>query len=1051
MFGYLNVHSNYSLLRGIANHDDLIKTSLEQGCDALGIVDFNNLYGAIQFYKKANDAGIKPIIGFTLYVSDDSKKELRYNSIVLIATSFEGYKNLMTLVTIANANADPTPHIAFSQLKNYTKDVVCILPQHNSSLREPLIQEDKEQLKKKLDEYKNIYKDKLYVGITQQDLTVRDGTKVESTTEFLCSNISDDIKIIPFPLVYLLNEDYKEARDVLFSIQKHIRTPLEEDFFEDPLVIPNKSEVETWSKKIAPESLKNLSELIESINVEIPIGNWVFPNPPISKDEDPEEVFKKYIEEGYEFRDIEKTKEVEERVNFEFDVIKSKGYIDYFLTVIDLIHFMRKNDILSTTRGSAAGSMISYLTGITNMNPIEYKIPFERFLNPYRPSPPDIDLDIADDKRDIVIDYISKQYGEERVAQIGTLGTMMARAAVRDTARALGYSYITGDKIAKLIPLGKQGMPMYIDTAFDIVPELKTLYNTEDSVKHIIDVAKKIEGNPRHVSVHAAGVAISPTVITDYTPVERDPRDPTKRPITQFNMHSLEDAGLLKFDILGLTNLSILSNAINSIEKDFGIRIDIDKVPLNDKKTFKMISEGLTQGVFQLGSSGMISVLKKLKPTCIQDIAAVIALYRPGPMKNIDEYIARKQGEKSESYFHEEIKPFLKDSYGVLVYQDDLLYTALELAGYNWEEVDVFRKAVGKKIPELFEQQEELFKKKIMEHKGVSKRQADHIWELFTPFAGYGFNKAHAISYGKISYLTGYVKANYPAHYIASYLTAVEGNTDEVASLILEAKNMNIDILPPNLNQSYQGFTNEKQSDGKYSIRVGLSTIKQVGNAAADCIVKERKLHGDFKSLEDFVQRVGSYKVLNRRGIEALIKVGVFDEYSDRSTLLENIELILLSMKESQKPQEQVALFDVNSSVGLTLKPAKERKSDIQLLYWEKELLGVYISGHPLNAFKKEGLRLSDIKKRKSKAKVSFTAVIANIKPFRNKKGEKMYFVTLEDDLNIQLETVCFSKEAEEYEDFIAPYRSVFIKGETTIRNDEVTLRIEEIKNPNFI
>ena len=565
-----------------------------------------------------------------------------------------------------------------------------------------------------------------------------------------------------------------------------------DDRFEDPLLLPERKGLEAWCGEVHPQALENLSELLERVDVKVPMGHWVFPHPPIGEDEDPEQVLRQHIERGYGYRKMEKTQEVLDRVEFEFSIIKEKGYVDYFLSVIDLVEFMKENKILSTTRGSAAGSMISYLCGITSVDPIEYKLPFERFLNPFRPSPPDIDLDIADDKRNLVISYISERYGPEKVAQIGTLGTMMARAAIRDSARALGYSYTLGDTIAKLIPPSVQGAPQFIGDALEREKDLKELYKKDEQARHVVDIAQQIEGNPRHISIHAAGVVISRSPITDYTPLERNPEG---KLVTQYNMHALEDVGLIKFDILGLTNLAVLSSALEIVEGATGEVVDIDAVPLDDEATFRMISKGYTKGVFQLGGAGMTAILKRMQPTSLDDLAAIIALYRPGPMENIDEYIARKSGDKKVEYLHPKMKDFLETSYGVLVYQDDLLYTALSLANYNWEEVDVFRKAVGKKIPKLFAEQEKLFKQRCRDA-GLSASQVDSVWKAFVPFGGYGFNKAHAMSYAKVAYHTAYVKRHYTTHYMVAQLNAARGDVDEVSDLVREAENIGIRGAP---------------------------------------------------------------------------------------------------------------------------------------------------------------------------------------------------------------------------------------------------------------
>ncbi len=1047
MFGYLNTHSHYSLLRGIAKVDKLVQKAKEAGCDAIALTDTNNMYGAIEFYKQAKKHGIRPVLGTTLHIRNSDSTRL--NPIVLLAKNKKGYNNILTLISLANFADSATPHLTPNNICDATDGIIAMLPALYNPIQQSLIRNETETAKTHLNEYRTLFGDSLYLGISPQNPTPKNGTSIQPTTEAVVALARETgTGIIPLPLIYLLSEEDVEGREVLLRVQRMTRPAQEEDVFEDSLIIPKREEIERWTDSVCPEALEHLNTAITACDWELKLGNWVFPTPPVPKDADHTKLFWEYIESGYEQRKLEKTKEVEDRVNVEMETITNRGYTDYFLSVIDLIRYMHRNNILTTTRGSAAGSMVSYLTGITNVNPIEYQLPFERFLNPFRPSPPDIDIDIADNRRNEVIDYITERFGKEKVAQIGTLGTMMARAAVRDTARALGYSYMNGDRIAKLIPIGAQGAPVYIDDALEQVKELKELHDTEEVVRHIITVAKKIEGNARHLSVHAAGVVISPTTIVNYTPLQRDPKHITKRPITQYNMHAVEDAGLLKFDILGLTNLAILADAVQLVKQDRDRDIDTENIPLNDEKTYRMIGRGYTTGIFQLGGTGMTAVLKKMKPTAIHDIAAVIALYRPGPMRNIDEYIDRKQKKKDVTYLHDDMKKYLATSYGVLVYQDDLLYTAIELAGYNWKEVDVFRKAVGKKIPELMAEQEQIFKKRVMERTDMSKAKTDALWNLFDPFKGYGFNKAHAMSYAMIAYQTAYMKANFPAQYMTAHLSAVAGETENVAELVYESKRLGLTVLPPELNKSRSLFATEKNSDGHEDVRIGLATIKQVGHAAAEAIVGERNKNGPYTSLEDFFTRMAQHRCINRRNTEALIKVGVFDNLNTRNTLLGNIDLLLRCAKDAKTDEAQHALFDTTENIALTLKPAETQVSKAQELYWEKELLGVYVSGHPLNLFKREGLPINDVKRKESNSRVMITTVIEQIKPFRNKKGEKMYFVTLEDDANEKIEAVCFPQKASEYEDLLALNRPVKIRGSTTVRNEEITIRIDQVEIP---
>ncbi|MDD5068839.1 MAG: DNA polymerase III subunit alpha, partial [Candidatus Pacebacteria bacterium] len=741
---------------------------------------------------------------------------------------------------------------------------------------------------------------------------------------------------------------------------------------------------------------------------------------------------------------------------------------------------------------SVAGSLVTYLAGITNVNPLEYKIPFERFLNPERPSAPDIDMDYADNRRDEVIAYARKKYGEEHVAQIGTFGTMMARGSVRDVARALGFAYSEGDRLAKLIPMGAQGFPMTIDRALEDVPELKETYDKEADAKTIIDMAKKIEGCARHVGVHAAGVVIAPTPLTDYTPLQFDPKGEGKI-ITQYDMYSVgeDGVGLLKFDFLGIKNLSILASSVDLVEKILGQKIDIEHVPLNDKKTFEMLARGETIGLFQLNGSGLTKFLKDLRPSTILDINAMVALYRPGPLESIPRYIERKHNPLLIRYLDPRMKDILDQSYGVITYQDDVLLIAVKIGGYSWLEADKLRKAMGKKIPAEMEAQKEKLQSAFVKN-GMSKEKAEELWKLIEPFAAYGFNKAHAASYGRVAYQTAYMKANFPAIYMAAVLTADAGDVEKIAEFIAECKRMGIPVLPPSINESFQDFTVVKKEEetnrvildeiqegsehrdqavvnttargaggasdaevrqngtiGKDKIRFGLNTIKNFGEGIAKVIIEERKTNGQFKSLVDFLDRIKD-KNLNKKSLEALIKCGAMDELGERGTMLGNLEDILTYNKEKNKIKNQDSLFGgiAGEHENLTLKsmPPAEQKDK---LAWEKELLGLYVSGHPLDNFKEKLAGKISIQKIKETMKEGMMTVVSGIveevKPIQTKKGDQMAFIKLS-DMSGTMEVVVFARTLAEFKAFLLPEACIAIKGKVSMRNGEFSLLSEAVK-----
>jgi DNA polymerase-3 subunit alpha len=782
--------------------------------------------------------------------------------------------------------------------------------------------------------------------------------------------------------------------------------------------------------------------------------------------------FRRIVEEGIEKRGLEKTPELTERIEYELKIIKDKGYSPYFLVVSDLLDYAHDHGILTTIRGSVAGSLATYLAHITNVDPIVYNLPFERFLNPERPSAPDIDMDFADNRRDEVIEYARQKYGYDKVAQIGTFGTMMARGAVRDVTRALGFPYSLGDSIAKMIPMGQQGFPMTIERALKDVPELKKRVADEADVKTVIDMARKIEGCARHISVHAAGVVISPTPLTDYVPLQYDTKGDNKI-ITQYDMHAVgeDGVGLLKFDFLGIRNLSILADAVKITEKIEGVTIDIENVPVDDKKTFEMLARGETIGLFQLNGDGMTRSLKELRPTSIFDINVMVALYRPGPMDNINEYIARKHGTKPVTYLHPKMKTFLDRTFGVLVYQDDLLMTAIEVAGYTWGEVDKFRKAVGKKIPEEMKKQHVKFVEGCQTHGGMSAKKAEELWTLFEPFQGYGFNKAHAASYGKVAYQTAYMKANFPAIYMSAVLTAESGDVEKIAEIIGECKRMKIPVLPPDVNQSFEGFTVVKSNEGPSfvdstkdrpslgdSIRFGLTTIKNFGEGIAHSIITERKENGLFTSLSDFLRRIKD-KNLNKKSLESLIKTGALNSFAPseenyRALLMHNLDRLLeFNKEERNKESDQSSLF------GFLSEPQKATEIHLEVapdsnvankLMWEKELLGLYISGHPLDSFRdKLENKPLNIKKLKETGKeaqpILLGGMIEELRPIMTKKGEKMLFLKFT-DLSDSIEAVVFPKVLEGFQDLLIPESCLVVMGKFSTRNGEKSILIDKVK-----
>jgi len=1051
-FVHLHVHSHYSMLDGMGKIPDLVAKAKSDGQPALAITDHGVMHGVVEFYEECKKQGIKPILGIEIYIAqrtmEDKQPRVDSNSyhLILLAKNEVGYKNLMKLTSEAHLRGYYyKPRVDKKTLKKYSEGLVaCSACVQGEVPRKSL--ESLDEARKTLKEYLEIFsKDDFYLEVQHHPNTVPEQKKANDNIFKLAKEF--DLKVIATNDPHYVNSEDNIAHDALICLQtgKMVSDSNRMTMADDDYSLLT---FEQMSANFPdnPEVLKNTIEVAERCSVEIELGEFKFPEFPLPENETYESYLRKLIDERLPNRIGEITDEIKERIDYEFKVIKDKGYLGYFLIVQDFFQWAKKNGIPTNVRGSAAGCLVSYALGITGkqLNPLDYKLPFERFLNPYRPSAPDIDCDIADAGRDEIIKYVSDKYGKDHVAQIVTFGTMAARMAVRDVGRVLGMSYSEVDIIAKLIPPIKTNL----EKALKEVAELKNLYNTDPRVKQCIDIARRLEGVVRHASVHAAGVVIAPETITDYTPVMMDAKG--DRLITQYEMHAVgEDGiGLIKMDFLGLANLSIIQSVLKIVAKTRNVEINLDDIPFDDKKTFQLLSRGETIGVFQLESEGMRKNIKELRPTTIFDIMAMVALYRPGPMAFIPEYIARKRNPSKIVYADPRMEKILEQSLGLIVYQDDVLMIAIELAGYNWEEVDKFRKAIGKKIVKEMAAQKDKFFRQIIE-RGMSESLAGELWNQIETFAGYGFNKAHAASYALVAYQTAYLKANYPPEYMSALMTSNKDDLDKLSLEIEECKRMNIAVLPPSINESFVDFGVVKESG---NVRFGLSAIKHVGAAVAEEIVEDRKNNGIYTDVANLLSRLGP-KVINKKSLEALIMAGALDDLAERNELLFNMERMLAFASNIKKNRDsrQTSLFseDVIDTVKIDFEeaPPAEKK---QRLAWERELLGMYISEHPLSDLLPviepyQEKKIIEITPEMENQFVRIAGIITSVQEITTRKNnQKMAFIKIEDQTK-NIESLIFPKIFAVSPELFTVDKVVVVDGFVSNKDGELKILAEEV------
>ena len=1042
----LHVHSHYSLLNGLAKIKPLVKTAKKRGFDALALTDDGAMYGAIEFYKACQANEVKPIIGMDSYIVQDEPvvdektgqvQEQKIFRIVLLAENYDGYRNLMILTSRASLDGfyNGKPCIHKDLLKKYCANIIALSGSIEGEIPQAILENDIEKATGIAKEYEEIF------GKGNFFLELNDHPAIEGQNEvnnrLIDISKQTGIELVVGRNVHYLEPEEAEAQDILRCISNGWKVDYleREDFRDVDRSLNTQKELAARFEHV-PEALENTGKIADRINLELELDNWHFAPVDLPEGKTADEHLR---DESYRcVTDFypELTDELTERIDYELGIIKTKGYSPYFICVADYVGYAKRNGIVESTRGSAAGSLVSYVLGITTVDPMRFKLPFERFLNPFRPSPPDIDTDFADDRREEMIEYVTKKYGADKVAQIITFGTMAARAACRDVGRALGYSYTFCDQVAKLIPTGAQGFPMTIERALKEEPDLKKLFDSNPQVQTLLNLAQQVEGCARHTSIHAAGVVISPTPLVDFSPVQRETGG--ERITTQYEMKSVESAGVLKNDFLGIRNLAILGNAVEIVLKTTGDKVDIYDLPLDDTSTFEMLARGETMGVFQMSGSGMTRWLKELKPNRIEDIMAMVALYRPGPMESIPEYIRRKYDPEAVSYPDPRLEKILEASYGLLVYQDDVMLTAIELAGYDWMEADKFRKAMGKKIPEEMAKQKIKFYDGCKKHGNLKKETMDELWHAIEPFAAYGFNKAHAASYGIVAYQTAYMKAHYPVQFMTSVLQAESGDNEKISAIVHACRNMKIDVLPPDINESFRSFAMVSKQGEPGRIRFGLSAIKNVGANICDVVYEERKKNGPYKSIEDLLERVQD-KDMNKRSLDSMVKAGALDSLGhERGQLVANMENVLYFSKQLKEKAttHQDSLFagtDIALDSKVVMKQAPPATME-QKLVWEKTLLGIYVSSHPFMFYESamEGALtpLAEVEEQPRDDWVSIGGVIDGLQKKITKKGSVMMFATLQDTSG-SVELLVFPKTYEKTQGVWEVGKVVCIVGRT--------------------
>ena len=1086
-FVHLHIHSEFSLLDGANRIKDLPVRAKELGMNAMAITDHGVMYGAIDFYKACKKEGIKPIIGCEVYVAPRSRFDKepnvdnKYNHLILLAKDNEGYQNLSKLVSIGFVEGYYyKPRIDLEVLEKYSKGLICLSACLAGSLNQALLNGENEKAEQIAMWHKNLFGEDYYIEI--QNNGIKEQVLANQKLIQLARKL--DIPLVATNDAHYLKKEDAYNHEVLLCIQTGKKMSDEDRmrFESDELYVKSPEEMSEYFANF-PDAIENTVKIAEKCNVEFEFGHTILPNYDVPEEfETHYDYIKKLCYDGIKKRYGENpSQEIYERAEYELGIVKKMGYVDYFLIVWDFIHFAKEHDIpVGPGRGSGAGSLLAYAIEITDIDPIKYGLIFERFLNPERISMPDFDVDFSDAQRQEVIDYVSNKYGHDHVSQIITFGTMAAKMVIRDVARVLEFPYSEADRLAKMIP---NEIHITISKALEQNKELKDLYDNDEKVKNVLDIAMSLEGMPRQASTHACGVIIARDPVDTYVPLYvRDGQIST-----QYIMTTLEELGLLKMDFLGLRTLTVIKDTIELVKKTRGIEVQFDD-EMNDAKVFKLWQDGNTMGLFQFESQGMTNFMKELKPDCLEDLIAGVSLYRPGPMDQIPRYIKGKLNPGHNEYTHPSLEPILNVTYGCMVYQEQVMQIVRDLAGYSLGRADLVRRAMGKKKLDVMAKEREVFINGQVDEdgeiivpgcvrNGIDAKSADKIFDEMAEFAKYAFNKSHAACYAVVAYRTGYLKAYYPAEFMASMLNSFLGNLDKIPQYIDECKRLNIEILEPNINKSSTKFTVEA---GK--IRFGLGSIKNVGTVPVDNIVKEREENGEYTGFTDFAERI-SGKAVNKRCIESLIKAGTFDELGkNRSTLLASFENIVDIIELSNKKgfEGQVSMFDLRENEEEKIKYSFDEQpemSEKELLSTEKEMLGIYISGHPLEKIKEQilsqititssnmrdiddenlsgnleetniGTQINEKNKYIDGQNVKIAGIITSVKKKITKSNKLMAFITIE-DLYGPIEIIAFENVYMSSQNNLIEENVVLIEGKLSIREDEAT-KIVASKITNF-